>query len=1484
MRLCNILSMYDTVNHRTAYQLYSIYTGLLRGAKYMDVRITDTVTGEVLYEERQTNIRKAYSGGSTTASAANVLLELSPLELGLANNRKYQFEMSGVMDRVLGQGDYPEKREEDSFSFTFYVDNEAPELVDYRVRFDPYKDGKETKYKVYLDMDIYDNHYAQSVALCYLNNDEMQLELLSGDWIPVESTRGGTTTVSVDITDYYDSDIDMYIQVDDYAMNTHAYHLTNWKTLAEAVVYPESITVNDGDVTMNIGEAKELSVSVTPADAAATNLYWTSSNEKVVRVQNGELYGVGTGTATVTVYGAANTATQNKTSIKVTVTDQVPTEQIRLESLKLGLIRNKDGAMVDPTSMCDVHPNTTYVLQVSADPWYFPGELDIRFSSSAPDVASVDEKTGVVHTLREGTAYITAAQYVDGKESAFSVTAKLNVGPEFEVLNGYLRGYHGLGGKVTIPKSLNVYYIYEDAFKDNNNITEPEISSPCMEIQAGAFSGMTALKRVILPQSVTFVGTGAFRDCTALERVDLRSRAITFSTACFSGCTSLRYINNLVVTDTKVDTKTANILDLTEAQFTRTSPQIGTLGTGAFNGCTALTEADLTQLRVSGTSVFSNCTALERVTLSSHTVLGAQMFEGCEKLTTLTFTDTDKFPFALSDLPFSGGSVKNLEFANGKTGEYYLHTDGCYYTDSTLTTLVFAKQDVTTYTAPDSLRTILPGAFAGNHGLRTVSLGNVTSIGAYAFADTGLKYADKFLTVPASVREIGEGVFYNCYELEKVNFYASVEELPAHTFDQSALSEITLSASVRRLGDAAFRYTEFRALDLTGTSVKELGDRVFAYCYRLETIKLPALTRVGTGTFFYAPDASYASAPSVYPLASVSFAPGTTDIGTATFYSYSGFSKLTEISLPDSVRQNVTVIGENTFRGCSALTKLNLGKLTEVGSGAFKGCAALEGLDTSTLRKAGNNAFDGCVKLDFSDLSHVETIGRRAFAGTALTTADLSACTLIGAEAFADTALRAMYNANRVRTYGDHAFLNTALEGTFTFPASLASEIGAIGKGLFVGTKVKELALAGQNTVYSVTDGVLFSVLPNGKTQLESYPPEKSGTAYKIPDGVVRVQDEAFRSAALPGEIIFPDSILAIGDKAFYGCTAKTYRFEGLDAPVLETYIANVFANDAQKQIFSTASGVDRTASDAKAEEKYYANFSDYAALVLYPELSGVESLGLRLIYPANAAGFETRIWKLFFADTEKSDIIPEPDTKAAIDAINAMPTVEAIQALTSMTDKDAAMKLLAEYKALVSAARIAYNRVANADQRAFITNADVLFRTETVMRETRKAMGETVTIRDLQVKVSPNKLVYTAGELFDATGMVLTVIYDDGSEEDVTSGFVLPQTPLRAGQQTVTFTYAGIEKEISLTVNRGTESETTGNDTEETTSSPDETTAPDESTDSSDTSEETGDAANTGCGKGCGSVMASALTLPLLAAAAFAVLRIRKKEEEEEI
>ena len=146
---------------------------------------------------------------------------------------------------------------------------------------------------------------------------------------------------------------------------------------------------------------------------------------------------------------------------------------------------------------------------------------------------------------------------------------------------------------------------------------------------------------------------------------------------------------------------------------------------------------------------------------------------------------------------------------------------------------------------------------------------------------------------------------------------------------------------------------------------------------------------------------------------------------------------------------------------------------------------------------------------------------------------------------------------------------------------------------------------------------------------------------------------------------------------------------------------------------------------------------------------------------------------------------------------------MEEIEALIGMSDREEAKELLTAYRATVSAARLAYNRVTNADQLAFIKNAGLLPEAEAAVRAVRKAFGETVSITELRIKTPPAKLTYVDGELFDATGMVVTIVYDDGSQDDVSSGFVLPTEPLYAGQQMVTFYYEGIAKTISVTVNR---------------------------------------------------------------------------------
>lgn len=52
--------------------------------------------------------------------------------------------------------------------------------------------------------------------------------------------------------------------------------------------------------------------------------------------------------------------------------------------------------------------------------------------------------------------------------------------------------------------------------------------------------------------------------------------------------------------------------------------------------------------------------------------------------------------------------------------------------------------------------------------------------------------------------------------------------------------------------------------------------------------------------------------------------------------------------------------------------------------------------------------------------------------------------------------------------------------------------------------------------------------------------------------------------------------------------------------PVLEAYFAELFETDAQRKLLTSGN---------YSEEKFYANFSDYAALVLYSDVTGTDDL-----------------------------------------------------------------------------------------------------------------------------------------------------------------------------------------------------------------------------------------------------------------------------------
>lgn len=1456
------VSMYDSENNHTIYEFYAVYAGMLRSAKYMELSIRDAVTGELVFYENRPNVRKAYaSGGSIHPSY--VELEFNPAELNLSNNRQYVFSMKGTLDSI-GREDEKE-RTGNTYSFTFTVDTEAPELHDYNIRFEPYQENKETKYKVYLDLEISDNHYAQSALLCYLDAEKNELAMLTGYTVPVNGAKNSTSKLSVEITDYYENLDEIYVQVDDYALNAAVYKLTlggfngdyGFKDTSDAIDYPDEISFAESELTIATNEVVKLTPVVSPADATATGYFWTSSNPAVAEVKDGEVIGRSAGRSLITVY-CATWADRSKpyAEIMINVTED-EAKLPAIKQIKFGKIIAEDDSMQDATNTTvAVHPNQNFNLNATIEPWYYDREVQIVYKSSNETVATVDEE-GNVRTLREGNATITATY--QGENMIYSAYVTLAVGSDFYVQNGMLMSYHGIGGTVVIPLDLNISYIAEEAFKDNDNIEVLEISAPCAELFKDSFVGMTKLRRVILPETLTYVYRDAFRDCTALETVDLRCTSVTFGENSFNGCTSLKNIRSIEVTDSSVDMDRTNVLSLSDDQISFVSPRLTTIKGYAFKGCTALESVDLTWLRTSGAGAFEGCTALTEVTLSSRSKLAESMFKGCTSLTTLIYTDTDTLNFASASV-FEGCNITSIQLQ----GSNYTIEDGAYYAGADKTELVWVMQDKTSFTVPASVKRIGENAFGGNKNLKQVTFETgsaLEEIGSYAFAGSGIQS----IVLPAGVHTLGKGVFKNCAALESADLTCEISAIPDDTFSGSALTSVSFDkAKVTSLGNRAFYATALTAVDFSDTAIAAMGDQVFGDCFDLVSVVMPKVTSLGYGTFssslFVEGEDAY-GVPYTYAyssLESVTFPDGATTLGTATFSYEAPNYSLVSVNVADSVSEHITVATAYLFNNCEALETLSLRHLQKVEEYAFYNCYALgnndeagEQLVLSNVTEAGDYAFYGCAWLRSRDLGKLTAIGDYAFALTThFTEADLPEATQIGDYAFWLSGIRSL-NIPKAESIGVHAFGYTDLSGEFVIPASVTY----VGEGSFTGIPgLTALALEREYEDYFVRDGVLYRVLDGGY-ELLVYPSAKEGTSYTVLDGTVRIGENAFDQnrkaddktpvgANALQEVVLPSSVRVIGDKAFYQGTAKTFTFCGLVAPVLEAKYVDPDDYDPdtyENYVFGVLGN----------GAKYYANFYNFLAINLYAvPAGGVEPFGLTLRYPANASGFDTIVYSGYFDTVEKTAAVASDETLAAIALLENIPTVEQFNALK--TSKDTA--LLAEYKSQVTAARRAYNNVTDATQKGFITAelSERLVATETAMREVRALLGDPASVSRITVEQNPAKTVYTEGEAFDPAGLVLKVVYDDFSEETVTSGYTYGTDALTINNSYVEIVYNGAKTSVNIQVRAA------------------ETTDPTTPTDTPD---------NTGLIIGIG---VAAGVVVLGAAAAVTVILIRRKKRNE--
>ena len=241
---------------------------------------------------------------------------------------------------------------------------------------------------------------------------------------------------------------------------------------------------------------------------------------------------------------------------------------------------------------------------------------------------------------------------------------------------------------------------------------------------------------------------------------------------------------------------------------------------------------------------------------------------------------------------------------------------------------------------------------------------------------------------------------------------------------------------------------------------------------------------------------------------SVVLAKGITSIA---YLSFSGYTKLTSVQIPDSV----TDIGASAFDNCTALSDMTLPKnLKTLGWLAFAGCSSLKTLTMpASLTEGGGSAFSKCTGLKevyFEKGSKAVEFEQFRFC----------------------TSLEKVVLPAGLERIGIDAFTGCTSLKSLSIPASVA-QIGKYPARSC--TSLQEITVASGNRHYTSWNGALYT--KDMKTLIQ-YPGGRTGGVV-IPQGVETLNLD---SISCPGmtSILLPVSLKLIASAAFYGCDHLT--------------------------------------------------------------------------------------------------------------------------------------------------------------------------------------------------------------------------------------------------------------------------------------------------------------------------------------------------------
>ena len=681
-----------------------------------------------------------------------------------------------------------------------------------------------------------------------------------------------------------------------------------------------------------------------------------------------------------------------------------------------------------------------------------------------------------------------------------------------------ITGYSGSAENIVIPAQIDgksVTRIGNNAF-EKSSAKEIVIPDSVTEIGSQAFSGCGKLTGVSIPNSVTMIRDRAFFDCNSLASITIPDSVTDIELQAFCNCTSLKsvtipasvtdigdeafgyYFNDIDELEIKkVDGFKINYVKNTYGHYYATKNGFsdedciitnelsdGTLEISNYAGNSATYEIpgeiDGKKVVRIGDYAFSDCTELTSVTIpDSVTDIRWRAFYNCVSLKSVTIpksvTYIDNYAF--------GYYYDSDSFETKKIDGFKIN-----YVKNTYAHMYALKNGFTdeacllTHELYDGTLEITE--YVGNSATYVIPSEidgkRVTQIGYDAFNDCTELTS---ITIPDGVTIIGNSAFSDCTSLETVTIPNSVTQIYTRAFyNCTSLKEVTIPASVTDIGDEAFGYYYDR------DSWKEKKADGFKINYVNNT-----------RGHWYAIKNGFTDGDC--------FVVNELDDGTAEITGYAGNSATCVI--PDEIHgKKVTRIGDSAFKDRTELTSVTIPDgVTYIVDCAFFGCTSLETVTIpNSVINICSSAFYNCTSLkEVTIPASVTYIGDEAFGYYS----DIDGSEIKKVDGF-----KINYAKN---TYGHY----------------YATKNG-----------------------FSDEDCIITNELSDGTLEISNY--AGNSATYEIPgeiDGkkVVRIGDYAFSDCTELTSVTIPDSVTDIRWRAFYNCVS----LKSVTIPKSVTYIDN---------------------------------------------------------------------------------------------------------------------------------------------------------------------------------------------------------------------------------------------------------------------------------------------------------------------------------------